>query len=114
MDISVTRDGEPEVTVIQLIGEADVSTAARMREELVRALADGTGPAYVVDLSRVPFLDSTALGVLVGRLKAVRAGGGDLLLVTGDQRVLRNFEITGLDKVFRIYPTVGEAVAAVS
>ncbi|KYH46402.1 STAS domain-containing protein [Branchiibius sp. NY16-3462-2] len=113
MEISVTDDGGPGVTVISLAGEADVSTAARLREELVRAVGEG-GPAYVVDLSRVPFLDSTALGVLVGRLKAVRSAGGDLVLVTDDQRLLRNFGITGLDKVFRIFPTIGEATAALS
>lgn len=113
VELSVTSDGGPEVTVISLIGEADVSTAARMREELVRAVGEG-GPAYVVDLTRVPFLDSTALGVLVGRLKAVRSAGGDLVLVTSDQRLLRNFAITGLDKVFRIFPGVDEATAALS
>ncbi|MFC6712643.1 STAS domain-containing protein [Branchiibius cervicis] len=113
MEISVTDDGGPDVTVISLVGEADVSTAARLREELVRAVGEG-GPAYVVDLSRVPFLDSTALGVLVGRLKAVRSAGGDLVLVTGDQRLLRNFAITGLDKVFGIFPTIAEATAALS
>lgn len=113
MEISVTGDGGPGVTVISLVGEADVSNAARLREELVRAVGDG-GPAYVVDLSRVPFLDSTALGVLVGRLKAVRSAGGDLVLVTDDQRLLRNFAITGLDKVFRIFPAISEATAALS
>lgn len=113
MEISVTGDGVPGVTVISLVGEADVSTVARLREELVRAVGEG-GPAYVVDLSRVPFLDSTALGVLVGRLKAVRSAGGDLVLVTDDQRLLRNFAITGLDKVFGIFPTIGEATAALS
>lgn len=114
MEISVASGGESAVTVIQVVGEVDVSTAARMREDLVRALGDGGGPAYVVDLTRVPFLDSTALGVLVGRLKAVRSAGGDLALVTADQRMLRNFAITGLAKVFRIFATVDEAVAALS
>jgi anti-sigma B factor antagonist len=57
-------------------------------------------------------MDSTGLGVLVGRLKQIRLNDGSMRLVCAHDRVLKVFVITGLDKVFAIYPTVGEAIAA--
>ena len=66
----------------------------------------------VVDLRDIEFLDSTGLGVLVGGLKRVRAHDGWIDLVCTQSRILRIFRITGLNKVFDIYDTVAEAVAA--
>ena len=51
-------------------------------------------------------MDSTGLGVLVGRLKQIRLNDGSMKLVCAHDRVLKVFVITGLDKVFAIYPTV--------
>ncbi|HSU73527.1 MAG TPA: STAS domain-containing protein, partial [Terrabacter sp.] len=66
----------------------------------------------VVDLTDVTFLDSTGLGVLVGRLKLTRTRGGLMRLVGRDDRVLKVFAITGLDKVFEIHPDLEAALAA--
>jgi anti-sigma B factor antagonist len=98
-------------TVVQVVGEIDVYTAPQLRERL-DAEIDAGRYDVVVDLSGVTFMDSTGLGVLVGRLKQIRLNDGSMRLVCAHDRVLKVFVITGLDKVFAIYPTVGEAVAA--
>jgi anti-sigma B factor antagonist len=98
-------------TVVQVVGEIDVYTAPQLRERL-DAEIDAGRYDLVVDLSGVSFMDSTGLGVLVGRLKQIRLNDGSMRLVCAHDRVLKVFVITGLDKVFAIYPTVGEAVAA--
>lgn len=98
-------------TVVQVVGEIDVYTAPQLRERL-DAEIDAGRYDLVVDLSGVSFMDSTGLGVLVGRLKQIRLNDGSMRLVCSHDRVLKVFVITGLDKVFAIYPTVGEAVAA--
>ena len=59
-------------------------------------------------------MDSTGLGVLVGRLKLVRGQNGTLRIVSSQDRILKVFKITGLDKVFHIYNTVDSAQAAAS
>jgi len=64
-----------------------------------------------VDLSRVEFLDSTGLGVLVGALKRLRAVNGTFKLVCAHER-LKIFRITALDRVFELYDTVEAATAA--
>ena len=97
-------------TVVQVVGEIDVYTAPQLRERLDQEIEAGRHD-LVVDLSGVSFMDSTGLGVLVGRLKQIRLNDGSMRLVCAHDRVLKVFVITGLDKVFAIYPTVGEAVA---
>ncbi|AKU18122.1 anti-sigma factor antagonist [Luteipulveratus mongoliensis] len=110
MDLTVTTRAEGDVTVVRLAGEVDVFSAPTLRDELSHVIASGK-TKLLADLTDVPFLDSTGLGVLVGRLKTVRVQDGEMRLVISSERVLRNFEITGLDKVFRIYPTVEEGLA---
>ena len=68
----------------------------------------------VVDLQGVTFMDSTGLGVLVGRLKLVRVQDGTLKLVCTSERILKVFAITGLDKVFQIFDSIDEALAPAS
>jgi anti-sigma B factor antagonist len=82
-------------------GEIDVATAPQLRESLHRVIARGEA-TIVLDLLDVSFLDSTALGVLVGALKRCRELGGDLHVVVTDPRIMKIFEITGLTKVFPI------------
>ena len=65
----------------------------------------------VVDFSDTTFIDSTTLGVLVGGVKRLRAQEGRLSLVCSDRNIRKIFEITGLDRVFTIYPTRDEALA---
>jgi anti-anti-sigma regulatory factor len=71
------------------------------------------GKEVVVDFSGTTFIDSTTLGVLVGGVKRLRTNDGQLSLVCSDRNITKIFEITGLDKVFTIYPTREEAVSAV-
>jgi anti-sigma B factor antagonist len=66
----------------------------------------------VVDMEKVDFLDSTGLGVLVGGLKRVRVKDGSLSIVTTQDKILKIFDITGLNRVFAIHPSVDAAVAA--
>jgi anti-sigma B factor antagonist len=57
----------------------------------------------------VDYLDSTALGVLIGGLKRLREVEGNLMLICPSARIRRVFEITGLDKIFDIHNSEGDA-----
>ncbi len=82
-------------------GELDMYTAPRLRQELVGLVAQGARQV-TVDLEGVGFVDSTALGVLVGGLKRLRQLDGDLTLRSPSPRTLEVLEITGLTKVFTV------------
>lgn len=110
MDLSISSDERGERTVVHVAGEIDVYSAPLLRERLDAVVLAGR-VHLVVDLTDVLFMDSTGLGVLVGRLKLVRLREGSLRLVCVNDRILKVFAITGLEKVFRIYRTVDEALA---
>jgi anti-sigma B factor antagonist len=112
MELTLNVHPEPPgFTVVEVGGEIDVYTAPKLRERLVSLVESGTYE-LIVDMESVEFLDSTGLGVLVGGLKRVRAHDGWIDLVCTQSRILRIFRITGLNRVFSIYDTVAEAVAA--
>jgi anti-sigma B factor antagonist len=96
--------------VISLAGEVDLYTAPEFKQQLLDVIGQG-GKDVVVDFSDTTFIDSTTLGVLVGGVKRLRAQDGRLSLVCSDRNITKIFEITGLDRVFTIYPTRDEALA---
>lgn len=110
MELSLSTRTVAGHRVLDVGGEIDVYTAPQLRERLVALVEDGARQV-VVDLSRVEFLDSTGLGVLVGAFKRLRNVGGDLSLVCPRERLLKIFRITGLDGVFTIHDSVGAATS---
>jgi anti-sigma B factor antagonist len=111
MELSLSTYDSGDHTVLEVGGEVDVYTAPRLRERLVELVEQGSRHV-VVDLSRVEFLDSTGLGVLVGALKRLRAVNGTFKLVCAHERLLKIFRITALDRVFALYDTVEAATAS--
>jgi anti-sigma B factor antagonist len=111
MELSLSTRAVGDHTVLEVGGEVDVYTAPRLRERLIE-LVDAGAKHVIVDLSRVEFLDSTGLGVLVGALKRLRAVDGSLGLVCAQERLLKIFRITALDRVFSLYESVEAATSA--
>jgi anti-sigma B factor antagonist len=103
-----TRSLHAGIPLIELEGEVDVYTAPQLKQQMISLLESGN-TEMVVDLTKVEYLDSTALGVLIGGLKRVRERDGNLPLICPSPRIRRVFEITGLDKIFDIYNSEGEA-----
>jgi anti-sigma B factor antagonist len=95
--------------VISLAGEVDLYTAPEFKQQLLEVISQGARHV-VVDFSDTTFIDSTTLGVLVGGVKRLRTNDGQLSLVCSDRNITKIFEITGLDRVFTIYPTRSEAL----
>jgi anti-sigma B factor antagonist len=107
-EFQIDEQADAVPPVIAVSGEIDVATAPQLRECLHRVIAQGES-TIVLDLLGVTFLDSTALGVLVGALKRCREMGGDLHIVVADPRIMKIFEITGLTNVFTIAPSLQAA-----
>ena len=72
------------------------------------------GTAVALDLAEVSFIDSTVLGVLLRYRERLQNLGGELVVVTQDRRVLRTFEVTGLDRIIAIERRLGDAIAAIT
>ncbi len=107
VDLRIESVKVNDYMVIVLEGEVDVYSAPLLREEITRQVARGEYK-LVVDLEKVAFLDSTGLGVLVGGLKRVKPHDGELGIICSQEKMLRIFRITGLDKIFPIFGHVDE------
>jgi len=110
MELQVkVRELGQELAVVEVSGEADLYTTPKLKETVIDLISRGR-IRVVVNLASVSYLDSTALGVLVGSYKRVREKGGNLALVGPQPRIRKVFEITRLVNVFDIYDTEEQAL----
>jgi anti-sigma B factor antagonist len=109
MDLELETTKRGSQTVLTVRGEIDVYTAPRLRQAIVD-LVDSGAVNIVVDMEKVDFLDSTGLGVLVEGLKRVRTRGGDLSIVVTQDKIIKIFEITGLNKAFSLHTSLDDAL----
>jgi anti-sigma B factor antagonist len=99
----------PQAHVVTASGELDLVAAPAIRETMVQLNELGRRH-LVVDMSEATFIDSTVIGVLVGRLKALHEVGGSISLVCTEPNVIRTLEISGVGRVFAIHPTLSHAL----
>ena len=108
MQVSIERH-EGQVAVVIPDGRLDLSSAPEFKQALNDAVEAGDR-ILIVDLSNVPFLDSSGLGALISGMKATRLSGGDLRIAQVGEQARLILELTTLDKVMKLYPTVDEAL----
>jgi anti-sigma B factor antagonist len=93
---------------IYLQGEFDSYSAPRVRGILDLA-TEGQNPTVIVEMTKLDYIDSAGLGVLVSTLKLVNDRQGGLALVGLVPGVTRVFRVTGLDTIFTICGDEAEA-----
>jgi anti-sigma B factor antagonist len=95
--------------VLEATGELDLAVAPWLSDQL-DALFVGGASSVIIDLSSATFLDSTALGVLVGALNRCNELGGRVHLVVTEPQILRVLSITGLSAEFVIHQNPAEII----
>lgn len=98
------------VVAITIIGELELSSAPRLREEIIRVSAQTDPPLVVLDLSGIDLLDPTGLGVVFDGVKRTRVRGGDLALVGAEPHVLRDLELLRVTEILPMHDTLDDAV----
>jgi len=102
------RDG---VAVVSIGGEIDLSTAPAFEAAIAGALDDDP-PVLVIELSDVSFLASVGLRILAATHEKV-SKSAEVAIVANNPATNRPMELTGLDKVISLYPTLDDALSAV-
>lgn len=110
-DIEVRRETEGDALILTPIGEIDLSRAPALRTHLSDALSTKTS-RLIVDLSKVPYMDSSGVATFVECMQLARKKGSKLVLCAMQERVQSIFEIARLDMVFTILGTAEEAKSA--
>jgi len=113
-DVTATDLGGENVAVLVAGGEIDYEASPQLKEHNVSQIKSGRR-RLVLDLSSATFIDSTAIGVLVGAVtKLDEAGGGSLAVVCEHEKVLQIFEMVGLDSLIALHRSRAEALSALA
>jgi anti-sigma B factor antagonist len=108
-NVMIRSDGDAVLVVIE--GEIDLSNADAVAQQVSTALSNYTMRA-VLDLSKVTYIDSSGLAVLIEAMQNVSHYGGQFALSGLQEGVRPIFEIARLDQVFRIFPNTVAALGA--
>ncbi|MCD6448925.1 MAG: STAS domain-containing protein [Thermotogaceae bacterium] len=95
--------------VVIIEGDIDAYHSAEFKKTIKEKIATCSGATMVLDFSSVSYIDSAGLGSLVAILKEARNSGKNVVLSSLKPGVKRIFEMTRLDKVFKIVDTPEEA-----
>src|SRR2546421_12808086 len=95
--------------VLPLEGEIDLHVSPRVAVSLAQMI-DKKPDNVVIDLSRVGYIDSSGLAVLIEGMQNVEEYGGKFAIAGMQETVRSIFEIARLDQVFRIFPDVDSAL----
>lgn len=95
VSLSVTTTANDDKIVVAAQGEIDVSNASELRDPLDAALAEGA-QQLVCDLSEVPYIDSTGIGVLVGVAHRAEEAGCSFVVAHPQHNVARVFGMLGV------------------
>jgi anti-sigma B factor antagonist len=100
-DIDVTLWGEG-IAVVTCTGKVDVYGSNPLRAALVELNGRGLR-RFLVDVSDVTYIDSTAFGTLIGALKRAVTADGSLDLVCNRENILQTLKESGLIRIFRVF-----------
>jgi anti-sigma B factor antagonist len=95
---------QTNVHTIPLVGLLDGVKAKELRQT-IQAAIEAKSTCVLVDLTQVQFIDSSGLGALVLAFKSIEAMGGRLFFCGANEQAKMLFELTGVDQVFKVYPS---------
>jgi anti-sigma B factor antagonist len=110
---AATEQLDNGTVVFRVMGEVDLATVPALRQALL-GVGDNRAGAVIVDLTGCTFLDSSGLRALVATRGRLERSNRRLALALSTPGVLRVFQITGLDELFEIYPSVSAASTAMA
>ncbi len=88
--------------LISLSGEIDHHSAVRVRNEIDGRIMEMRPARAVIELSMIDFMDSSGLGLIMGRYSKMQTIGGELVLRDPNERLVRIFKLAGLEKIVGI------------
>lgn len=90
---------EPEGLTVWLSGELDHHAARTLREQVDAAVERSSAKHLRLDFSGVTFMDSSGIGLIMGRYRLMQSRGGTLTVAGASERLLRVMKLAGLDRL---------------
>ena len=105
MSLRVNMEMERSTLIIRLEGELDHHTSEMVREKIEKELDKGIVNNLLFNLEELSFMDSSGLGVVLGRYKQIKQLHGEMVVCAISPPIKRLFDMSGLFKIIRLEPT---------
>lgn len=96
--------------IVRVAGEMDMLIADKMRTEIDKRIDDKTIKNLVLNLERVSFIDSSGLGVVIGRYKRITAKQGRMFIVGARPQVEKILFFSGVNRLVPMYKNEQEVI----
>lgn len=103
-------DKRDDKLIVYMMGELDHHSAEEVRNKIDDRLDREKVKKLVMDFSGVTFMDSSGIGVVIGRFKKLSIKKGTVCIAQVNNTVKRVFELSGMFKIIKLFSTVEEAV----
>jgi len=111
-EVKEVPSSDSSVTVLELYKQLDAHTAPDFERFLEERIRNEQKLKLVLDFHGVEYISSAGLGVLMGLIEEVRSQDGDMKLAALPEKIFHVLDLLGFPVVFKIYPTVEDAVHA--
>ncbi|WP_079709925.1 anti-sigma F factor antagonist [Paraliobacillus ryukyuensis] len=101
MSLNVGWNVKENVLLVRLSGELDHHEAGKFKKEWQHMIQTGEVKHVILNLADLTFMDSSGLGVILGRYKELKQMGGEMIACSISPLVERLFELSGLFKIIR-------------
>jgi len=112
MSLQAELEQYRNVLIVRLRGEMDHHTADAVRYKMEEALRSGSVEHVILSLKDLQFMDSSGIGVILGRYKQVRGKGGKMVVCDVNPNVHRLFELSGLFKILTVHDNERNAISS--
>ncbi|MGE5379831.1 MAG: anti-sigma factor antagonist [Methylocystaceae bacterium] len=99
-----------DILIVKLSGDIDISVADGLRAQIDGEYMQQGVHHLLLDLSEVEFMDSTGLGLILGRYKKVTAAGGHTYIVRPRARVKQLLEMSGVSNLIPVYTSLRQVI----
>lgn len=110
MSLEISVKNDQSSSQLMIVGEVDMYSSPQVRRMLLELVKQKQSP-IIVDLAEVSYMDSSGVATLIEGLQRCGEYGGTLFIVGLRDNVREVFELTRLDKIFKIYQNVEAALA---
>lgn len=94
--------------VAKVSGELDHHVAACVRTQTDARFVRGRAHNLIFDFSDLNFMDSSGIGVVIGRYKLVKSSGGEVAIVCPSLSVNKILHMSGIPKIMGVYPSFAD------
>ncbi|MFD0586841.1 anti-sigma F factor antagonist [Paenibacillus sp. GCM10027627] len=112
MSLQIELEHYRNVLIVRLYGELDHHTANVVRIKMEEALIRENVSHVILSLKELQFMDSSGLGVILGRYKQVKGKGGKMVVCDVNPGVHRLFELSGLFKIISVHDSERSAITS--